>query len=127
LFDLYDVGEFAFDPRRASDFRDDRRFHGRQPGRQHAGALVQASLRAAFRKRLSPYTPNADINARLAAAVLSCFPSDLFDSTGLMRSLWLAHLTTAADGAQALIDELLGIDCPAALPKAQRRGPTTPG
>ena len=52
-------------------------------------------------------SPNADLNARIATAILSCFPAELFDSTGQFRSLWLLRLFNATSDAQGMIAELL--------------------
>jgi hypothetical protein len=71
---------------------------------------VLASLRTAFQRELGPVSPNANLNAGIAAAILGCFPSHLIDSTGLLRSLWLMRITSAAEDAQAMIENLLGAD-----------------
>lgn len=114
LVNLHNIGEFTFDPRRAADFADDLRQRNGLPGGRQVWPLVLASLRAAFRQGLSDETPNADLNARIAASVLSCFPTDLFDSTGLLRSLWLMRLTNIAEDTQGRIDDLLRLERPAA-------------
>ena len=69
--------------------------------------MLLASLRKAFQRDLGPVSPNADLNAGIAAGILSCFPSELFDSTGLFRSLWLMRMTSAAEDAVCMIEELL--------------------
>lgn len=115
LLGIHDVSEFAFDPQRAKDFGDDLRHRGRLQGGRQVWPLVLASLRAAFQRGLSPASPDSDLNARIAAAILSCFPSDLFDSTGLMRSLWLVRLTNVADDTQGMINELLEVERPTLL------------
>jgi len=112
LADIQDVGEFAVDPKRAMDFAEDapgRR--GFEPSRL-AWPLVLASLRNAFQRELGPVSPNADLNAGIAAGVLTCFPSGLLDSTGLLRSLWLMRLTSAAEDAVCMIEELLAPEQP---------------
>ena len=108
-----DISEFAFDPQRAKDFAEDIRYRGSLPGGRQVWPLVMASLRAAFRQNLSPQSPNAELNARIAAAILACFPTDLFDSTGLLRSLWLMRMTNIAEDTQGKIDELLRLESPA--------------
>ena len=50
---------------------------------------------------------------RLPPAILSCFPSDLFDSTGLFRSLWLSRLSNVTNDVQGMIDSLLTPETPA--------------
>jgi hypothetical protein len=112
LAGLEDVSEFAFDPQRAKDFAQDLRYQCGDPGGGQAWPLVLASLRAAFRQGLAPVSPNTDLNARIASAILACFPGELFDSTGLFRSLWLMRLTNAAADVQGMIDELLSPDMP---------------
>ena len=77
------------------------------PGGRQAWPLVVSSLRAAFRQGLEPLSPNADLNDRIAASILCCFPADLFDSTGQFHSLWLVRLGNAASDAQGMIEELL--------------------
>ena len=102
-----DVSEFAIEPERARDFAEDLRSQSQCPGGRQAWPLVVSSLRAAFRRGLEPLSPNADLNARIAASILCCFPADLFDSTGQFRSLWLVRLGNAASDAQGMIEELL--------------------
>ena len=75
-------------------------------------SLTMASLRAAFQRGLGLVSPNADLNARIAASILACFPAELFDSTGLFHSLWLMRLMSITADTQGMIDELLGVDRP---------------
>jgi hypothetical protein len=117
LAGIHDVGEFAFDPQRAQDFAGDLQYRSDLQGGRQAWPLALASLRVAFRQELSPQSPNADLNARIAASILSCFPPELFDSTGLLRSLWLMRLTNVAEDTQGMIDALLGVEWPAAMQK----------
>lgn len=115
LQSLHDVSEFAFDPQRSKDFAEDMQYRGRLQGGRHVWPLIQASLRAAFHEGLGSESPNADLNARIAAGILSCFPSEVFDSTGLMRSLWLMRLTSAAEDTQGMIDALLAPERPGTI------------
>jgi hypothetical protein len=110
LISLGDLSEFAFDPAPARDFAQDLRDEGVQPGRRMVWPLILASLRGSFRQEFAAETPNADLNQRIAAGILACFPSDVFDSTGQFQSLWLLRLNNSADDAQVMIEELLGVD-----------------
>lgn len=111
-----EVREFAFEPDRAADFAQDLRDQGQLPGGRHVWSLLQGSLQAAFSRDLSPWSPNADLNARIAGGILSCFPAEVFDSTGLPRSLWSLRLAKSATDAQGMISELLSLDShPAAI------------
>jgi hypothetical protein len=107
LVRLHEVSEFAFDPRRAGQFADDFRQRGLLQQDRQVWPLTLAALRAAFRQGLSPRSPSADLNARIAGSILSCFASESFDSTGLLRSLWLMRLSNVADDTQGMIEDLL--------------------
>jgi hypothetical protein len=102
-----EVAEFAVDPRRAQDFADDAPSRRGFAASRLAWPLLLASLRAAFQRELGAVSPNGDLNAAIASGILACFPSELFDSTGLFRSLWLMRITSAAEDAQVMIEELL--------------------
>ena len=116
---LGEVGEFAFDPQRAADFVPNAS-GGRGPAGQARWPLLVASLRGAFRRALSPVAISPELNERIAAAVLACFPPELFDSTGVMKSLWMVRLAHLADDTQGLLSELLAPE-PARRPLQQVR------
>ncbi|MHB1037297.1 MAG: hypothetical protein ACYC0Y_21975 [Pirellulales bacterium] len=117
LMGAYDVSDFAIDPVRAKDFSEDLRYQGPLPHGEQAWSLVLASLRMAFQQGLSPTSPNADLNARIAASILSCFQPEMFDATGLFRSLWLARLLNTANDAQGMIDDLLAVENAESAPR----------
>ncbi|NQT36827.1 MAG: hypothetical protein HQ581_05025 [Planctomycetes bacterium] len=108
LAGMHDISEFAIDPHRARDFAEDIHYGSQLKGGQSAWPLVIASLRAAFRQNLDPVSPNSDLNAKIAAGILSCFRPELFDSIGVFQSLWLLRLTNTATDAQGLVEDLLG-------------------
>jgi hypothetical protein len=117
LADEVEVWQFAIDPDRATDFAEDLSHQNRLTGGRHAWPLLQASLHAAFGQGLCPVSPNADLNDEIGTSVLSCFPSEVFDSTGPMRSLWTIRLANGADDAQGLIDDLLASEPAPASPE----------
>ncbi len=107
LAGLHDISEFAIDPERAEDFAEDLSHQSQLPGGRHAWPLIQASLRAGFSTGLAQASPNADLNQEIAAAILSCMPPELFDGTGLFRSIWMTRLSNVANDAQGMIDQLV--------------------
>jgi hypothetical protein len=107
LYGLGDLSEFAIDRDRARDFSRDLREESIHPGRRIVWPLILSSLRACFRQELTAESPNADVNLRIGAGIIACFPSDLFDSTGQFQSLWLVRLNHSASDAQNLLGELL--------------------
>lgn len=110
LAGLYDISEFAIEPERARDFAEDLELQRKSPGGRYAWPLLLASLRAAFRARLSPLTPNADLNTAIASSVLSAFPPSQFDSTGLLRTTWLLRMSRVSADTQGMIDRLLALE-----------------
>lgn len=123
LIGLHDVAEFAADCTRARDFAEDLRYGGHLEGGRQAWPLVLSSLRAAFKHGLCSASPNADLNARIASSILSCFQPELFDSTGLFRSLWLTRLANVTNDAQGMIEDLLTSEASAGRNDAA--GPST--
>lgn len=103
----HEIGEFAFSPQRARDFGAD--LHAErhdQQGRQ-AWQLAVLSLRATFACGLSDDSPNGDLNQRIAASVLACFHSGLFDNAKQLQGRWMLRLNQIADDTQELVDDLL--------------------
>ncbi len=108
LAQLGDVSEFACDVERAIEFSRDLDYQSNVKGGRHAWPLLQASLRAAFRRGMAPVSPNEDLNAQIGSSILASFPGDLFDSTGLFRSLWLHRMANVTSDVQVMIDSLVG-------------------
>jgi hypothetical protein len=121
LLHAADLREFAADPERADDFSLDLAQQRSVSGGRHAWRLTLVSLRNAFQSGLSPLTANPDANARIAAAILGCFQEELFDSTGLFRSLWMLRLSATACDAQGMIRQLLAPDSKSAAPATKPR------
>jgi hypothetical protein len=105
-----DVTEFAFEPDRATEFADDLSHEAVAVERRFTCQLILSSLRAAFQTSLADHSPNLDLNRRLGAAILGCFREKLFDTTNLVKPLWVERLSATADDAQGMIDELVRID-----------------
>lgn len=106
---FHNVLEFAFDPARAKEFGHDIREEALTPT-SPGWQLTLAAIRAAFQSLVPATSPNADLNRRIASSIMLCFQSDLFDSTGLFRTVWLERIAFAANDSQGLIDDLLALD-----------------
>ena len=96
-----DVAEFAAEPVRAREFA-----HDFSEDASLAWSLLFASLRASFSSAFEVPSPNADLNAEIAAGVIACFAPELFDSTGLLRSLWMSRLQRTTTDTQCMIEDL---------------------
>lgn len=102
-----DVTEFAFSAERVKEFAADARASIHP---ETARSLLLASLRIAYQRHLGPSSPNEDLNRRVAAGVLACLPSEMFESTGTMKSLWLLRMQHAASDTQGMIDQLIALE-----------------
>ena len=107
LMGLEDVGRFAVNPDRARDFAEDLSCRSPMAGGRLAWPLLLASLRAAFASGLAPTSPNGDLNARIAASILSSLQPELCDAIGLLRTAWLLRMTNVTDDAEGMIGSLL--------------------
>ncbi len=107
LSTVEDLSEFAAEPTRAREFSSDFREEG-----THRWGLLLASLRASFATAFEFPSPNADLNGEIAAGVIAGFQPEIFDSTGLVRTLWLTRLQRTTAETQGMIDALFmdGID-----------------
>jgi len=105
-----DPAAFSFDIGRCRDFAEDLAQEKSTRLSDAAWKVTLASLKASFQDGLSQVSPNGDLNTRIAASVLACFPAELFDSLGNLQSLWVARLINTTDSASAMIDQLLAIE-----------------
>ena len=103
----HDVSEFAVDPDRARDFALDFVHQRGEEGGRFAWPMLLASLRAAFQEWLEPRSPNPDLNVKIAASILACFPPGVFDDTGVMQSEWLLRISQITSEAEGMLEELL--------------------
>jgi len=96
--------KFAFDRNRVADF-----FSEKTEEKGPAWTRRQQMLLASFStdvNGVSQFAANPAFNRKIAAGILSCFPSDRFDSTGLPKSARMLWLEKSQDDTQSLVDEL---------------------
>jgi len=105
-----DIASYAFDVKRVHDFAEDFSDEPGGPDPDQAWQILEASLKSAFKKERRTCSPNADLNAQIAAATLSCFHPGLRGSPDMLGSLWMERLSCTALDTQAMIDELLSVD-----------------
>ncbi len=104
------VSEMAFDASRFQDHADDLRHSRRQGKWDLVVQVLMASLKSAFAEKLAPDSPNADLNQKVSEAILLSLPPDLFDSTGLFKSLWLLRMHHVANETEGMIRQYLSHD-----------------
>ena len=101
------ISHLGFDSARVEEFSSDLGCRPRFGPRRKAWNLTLAALKLAFQHGLADQSPNPDANHEIAASILACFPADAFESTGILRALWLVRLSRTTDDAQGLIADLL--------------------
>ncbi len=121
-----EVSEFAFDAERAHEFAADLRDQVPVAAGDPTWELTFASLRATYHKSLSVPSPHAELNQRIAASILGCFRSDLFDLYGTFNEHWMLRLEHVANETQRLVDDLLQIEYAARPVYLPQTGKTQP-
>ena len=104
--DVGDISRAASHPRRAIEFAEDLRRDQEPWGAEMAWSLLFSSLQGAFAPCLDTSSRYSEINGRIAVSILACFPSDMFDSVGAVKSLWQVRLENVSSDAQGLLREL---------------------
>ena len=109
---LSDPAEFALDAGRAARFVKELGPTA-GPGATRRWAVALGALQASRLPGLDIRSPNADLNAAIAAAIAASLPPTLFDGTGVPRSLWLARMYAVSDDAQQQLSRLTADEWPA--------------
>lgn len=104
---LVDVKDLAFDQERVSDFQRELGVGSTAANSSFAWQLVLSSIRASFASGLTVESPSFDLNKKIAASILSCLSTELFDSTGQLKSTWVHRLERISDDTQGMIDDLM--------------------
>ena len=116
------IEEFAFEVERLRSLADEyRRPRRLEESSVDAVRFASSTLQSAVAHALSTPSPNADLNAQVAGAILGALPAEQFDSCGVLRSLWMMRLSTTADDTQRLLDELFHHTPSTPSPTASRR------
>lgn len=102
-----DVSEFAFSASRVKEFAADTKT---SVNPESAWSLLLASLRIAYQRHACASSPNEELNRRVTAGILACLPSELFESSGAFKSLWLLRMQHAANDTQGMIDQLIALE-----------------
>ena len=104
------VSEYAFDADRCNEFAENLSRNRTDGVAEQSWNLTVSSLRESFREPVLDETMNADLNNQIAGGVIGCFPPELFDSIGALKTLWLTRMETMADDAEGMVSELLMLD-----------------
>lgn len=100
---------FAFDASRMQDFALENREYS-TADRATKLQILTASLAADLANATQPFPANPDLNRQVAAGVLSCFPSDRFDSVGLPKSAQMVWLEKGHLDSELLLNHLARLE-----------------
>ncbi|MGY8771263.1 MAG: hypothetical protein ACKVH8_22850 [Pirellulales bacterium] len=124
-----DIENLGHDPERVEEFSKDIREQKQNEFSDAAWPLLLSSALDAFGTTATNIVAHGDLNRKIAASIMSCFGPEMFDSTGVIRSLWEVRISNVADDAQGMVEQLLSFEDPASvqrdigipLPEAQQR------
>lgn len=97
---------YAIDPNRAAEYAEEARALGVGPARDTAVWLMNAAMHDMLRRRTSPNAALPDANRSVIKSLMMMLRPDLFDSIGVLKSLWLHRLETGTERTDRVLDEL---------------------
>ena len=100
---------FAFDEKRVEDFFEENVEMSSEISARRNQVLI-ASFTAELQSLRSKWAANPELNRKISSSLLSCFPSDRFDSLGLPKSFGMVLLEKTQHDTQMLVDQLLEIE-----------------
>jgi hypothetical protein len=100
---------FAFDEKRMREFHRDQKMMN-IPERRQANNLLAGSLSADLKRVGSRFPANPDLNRKIAAGIMACYPRDPFAAGSFSQSTWSVQIESLQTNAQMLIDQLLQSD-----------------
>ncbi|MEM8671490.1 MAG: hypothetical protein AAGG48_28480 [Planctomycetota bacterium] len=81
--------QYAIDPNRAAEYADEMRAYGEGAAKNTAAWLMNAAMHDVIRRRTSNLAALPKSNRQVAQSVMKLLRPELFDDTGVMKSLWL--------------------------------------
>ncbi len=102
--------EYAINQRRAAAHAADARSLPAGAARDTANWLAAVTMRDTLQRRTSAIVALPEANRQVAQAVMLCLRPDLFDSVGLMKSLWLQRMQNGADQADRVLEQMTADD-----------------
>lgn len=100
------VEAYGYDGARVRAFADDASQIPRGTARATAGWLLSAAMRDSLLRRSEARSACPLENRAVGDSVLICLRPDLFDSVGLLKSLWLHRLERGAEQTDRVLDQL---------------------
>ena len=107
--DLDAASTFAFEAKRVEDFVRER-LDSSEDSRKTRELFYSMALAKDLQRATSGCSANPEINRKVAAGVLACFPANRFDSAGLPKSVQALWIENVSEDTQMLINGLYDMD-----------------
>lgn len=101
---------YAFDPARAGEYAREARSCGGRGVRDMSSMLMNAAMHDTLRRRTGERAALPEANRAVAQSVMLMLRPDLFDSVGVLQSLWMHRLRWGAERADRALSELAATD-----------------
>jgi hypothetical protein len=98
--------QYAIDRSRAAEYAREMRSYGHGPARNTAAWLMNAAMHDTLRRRSSEKAALPEANRAVARSVMLMLRPDLFDSVGVLKSLWLHRLQVGTERTDRVLKEL---------------------
>lgn len=101
---------YAIDPARAAEYARESRSCGSRGARDMSAWLMNAAMHDTLQRRTGPRAALPEANRAVAQSVMLMLRPDLFDSVGMLQSLWMHRLRWGAERADRALSELSSAD-----------------
>lgn len=101
--------QFGFDAERVDEFAREKVDYADATESASWHLMLQSSHKSFLAYRNTPAI-NGDLNEEVFAAVMSCFPAEVFDSSGEYHSLWLLRMSCMADETEKLLERFFRME-----------------
>ena len=103
--------QYAIDPNRAIEYAEEAAdFQGRGAARNTSHSLMNLSMNNMIRQRTSANPSLPAANREVARSVMLMLRPELFDSVGVLKSLWMHRLENSAERTDRMLEELTSPD-----------------
>ena len=98
--------QYAINGNRALAYAEEADLTGHGVDRRMSHSLMNLSMHDMIRQQTSPNTALPAANREVARSVMLMLRPELFDSVGVLKSLWMHRLENSADLTDRMLDEL---------------------
>ncbi|MAI72373.1 MAG: hypothetical protein CMM01_15880 [Rhodopirellula sp.] len=102
--------QYALDRKRATEYADEAALQGHGVLRKTSNALMNISMHNMIFQRMSSEPALPAANREVSRSVMLMLRPELFDSVGVLKSLWMHRLENSVAQTDRMLDELTSAD-----------------